>query len=81
MFSPEKKKKSKSKAQEWEFDIEKELGNPVELRKRKEGVQLRVQELKSLLRQGEDKKLFEETQTVLNGLLAAQKVIGRLERK
>jgi hypothetical protein len=76
-FSMEKGKKKKEIL---EFDMEKDLKDPANVRAMKEKINGRVQELKAILRQGEDKKAFEETQTLLHGYLAAQKVIQRIGR-
>ena len=46
-----------------------------------EQVEERILQLKSMLRQGDDKKAFEQAQTLLHGYLAVQKVIQRVNRK
>lgn len=82
MFGMDKKfKKKKGAIEEWEFDLEKQLENPTELRKLKTHIENRIQQLKNLLRQGEDKQTFDSAQTMLHGYLAVQKVLQRLERK
>ncbi len=80
MFGLGKEKKGPAFG-EWEFDLEKELKDAGAMRKQKEEINQRTQELKTMLRQGEDQKSFDETQTLLHGYLAAQKVIGRIGRK
>ncbi len=80
MFGLGKEKKGPAFA-EWEFDLEKELKDAGAMRKQKEEINQRTQELKTMFRQGEDQKSFDETQTLLHGYLAAQKVIGRIGRK
>jgi Family of unknown function (DUF5398) len=72
--------KGKNKKEILEFDMEKDLKDPGKMREMKEKINMRVQELKAVLRQGEDKKAFEETQTLLHGYLAAQKIIERMGR-
>ncbi|MBI3900793.1 MAG: DUF5398 family protein [Chlamydiia bacterium] len=74
-------KKTAQKLAEQEFDLEQELKDPGKLRAAKEQIATRVQQLKNLLRQGGDKKSFEDAQTLLHGFLAAQKVIQRINRK
>jgi len=78
MLGPDKKKKKPQ--EKWEFDLEKDLKAPANLRSMKEKVNARIQELKTVLRQGEDKKNFEDAQVLLHGYVAAQKVIQRAGR-
>lgn len=78
MFGMEKKKKKK--LPDWPFDLELEVKDPSALRKRKEEIASRVAELKAMLRQGEDKKSFDQAQTLLHGYLAMQKVVERAAR-
>ncbi len=78
MFGMEKKGKKKGKTEVWEFDLEKQLANPAEKKKQKETLDQRVLQLKTILRQGEDKKTFDDAQTLLHGYLAMQKVIQRI---
>ncbi len=73
--------KKKNKVAEINFDLEDELKDPGKLRAYKEKIEERVVQLKSMLRQGEDKKVFDQTQTLLHGYLALQKVIQRANRK
>lgn len=80
MFGMESTKKKK-KATDYSFDLENELKDPGKLRALKEKVEARIQQLKALLRTGEDKKTFDQAQTLLHGYLAVQKVIQRINRK
>lgn len=80
MFGMEGDKKKKNLT-DYSFDLENDLKDPGKLRAMKEQIEERVQSLKSLLRQGDDKKVFDQTQTLLHGFLAAQKVIQRVNRK
>lgn len=80
MFGMESTKKKK-KGAEFSFDLENDLKDPGKLRAFKEKVEARIQQLKILLRQGEDKKTFDQVQTLLHGYLAVQKVIQRINRK
>lgn len=76
-----KKDNSKKSVTDYSFDLEEDLKDPGKLRAIKEQVEERVQQLKSLLRQGEDKQKFDEIQTLLHGYLAIQRVIQRTNRK
>lgn len=80
MFGMEGTKKKK-KVEEYSFDLENELKDPGKLRALKERVEERIQQLKTLLRQGEDKNTFDQVQSLLHGYLAVQKVIQRVNRK
>lgn len=80
MFGMESDKKKKKTA-DFSFDLEEDLKDPAKLRATKEQIETRISELKSLLRQGKDKKNFDQTQTLLHGYLALQKVIQRVNRK
>lgn len=73
--------KKKKKVAEVTFDLEQDLKDPGKLRAMKEQVEERIAQLKGMLRQGEDKKSFDQTQTLLHGYLALQKVIQRVNRK
>ncbi len=75
------KNKGKKKTPEIKFDMENDLSDPVKLRKSQEEIATKIQKLKNLLRQGENKKTFDQTQAVLTGMLAAQKVINRINRR
>lgn len=79
MFGMESGKKKK--VAEYSFDLEEELKDPGRIRALKEKVEERIQQLKTMLRQGEDKKTFDQTQTLLHGYLAVLKVIQRVNRK
>ena len=80
MFGMESDKRKK-KAADYSFDLEEDLKNPGKLRATKEQIEERILQLKTHLRQGEDKKSFDETQTLLHGYLALQKVVQRVNRK
>ncbi len=80
MFGMEKDKK-RNKAADYSFDLEEDLKDPGKLRAAKEQIEERIVQLKTMLRQGEDKQSFDQTQTLLHGYLALQKVIQRVNRK
>lgn len=79
MFGMNKSKGPQSSREQ--FDLEKELSDPARLRATKEQLETRIQQLKTVMRQGGDQQSFDQAQTVLNGYLAAQKVVGRINRK
>lgn len=82
MFGMEKKGKKKvGGTEDWEFDLEKQLKNTSEMRTVKTQTEERITRLKNLLRQGEDKQMFDNCQTLLHGYLALQKVLGRVTGK
>jgi len=64
-----------------EFDLEKDLKNPSQLRAVKEKLETRVQQLKTAMRGGGDKEEFDQAQVLLHGYLACQKVVSRVNRK
>lgn len=80
MFGMQSDKK-KGTVADYSFDLEQDLKDPGKLRAMKERVEERITQLKTMLRQGEDKKVFDEAQTLLHGYLAVQKVIQRVNRK
>jgi hypothetical protein len=80
MFGMDSGKKRKKKA-EVSFDLEQDLKDPGKLRATKEQVDERINQLKGMLRQGEDKSSFDQIQTLLHGYLAVQRVIQRVNRK
>lgn len=71
----------KAAVETFEFDLEAELKDPGKLKATKEQVEERIQQLKTMLRQGDDKETFDKTQTLLHGYLALQKVFARVGRK
>ncbi len=71
----------KKKGQEVHFDLEEDLKDPIKLRALKEKIDARSKQLKDQLRQGENKKVFDQAQTLLHGYLAVQKVLERVNRK
>lgn len=75
------KEKDQNKVGDYQFELEKDLKDPGKLKAMKEQIEERVNQLKGILRQGEDKKVFDQTQTLLHGYLAVQKVIQRVNRK
>lgn len=64
-----------------EFDLEHDWKDPVKLRASKETVETRIQQLKTVMRQGGDKNSFDQAQLLLHGYLAIEKVMNRANRK
>lgn len=71
----------KKKKMDYSFDLEEDLKDPGKLRATKQQIEERITQLKNMLRQGDDKKSFDQTQTLLHGYLAMQRVIQRVNRK
>lgn len=79
MFGLENKKKGKPG--EFVFELEKELGDPKKHREIKERVESRIQEIKKMLRDGENKKEFERFGLILHGYTSLLKVMSRFNPK
>lgn len=79
MFGMESGKKKK--VADYSFDLENDLKDLGKLKALKEHIEEKIRQLKNMLRQGEDKKVFDQTQTLLHGYLAVQKVIQRVNQK
>ena len=76
-----KKESSGDSTNDYKFDFEVDLENPATLRAKNEEVEARILQLKKLLREGGDKKSFEDAQALLHAYLAVQKVMGRINQK
>lgn len=76
--SGDKKKKT---IPSYSFDVENDLKDLNKKTAIYQHLELRIQQLKLLLRQGDNKELFEQTQKLLHGYLARQRVLNRAERK
>jgi len=74
-------KQKKGIIPEYQFDVENDFKDPTKRKARKEQIATRVQQLKGMLRQGDDKELFDKTQTLLHGNLALKKVLERSQAK
>lgn len=74
------KEKKKTKTDDWVFDLENDAKHPTKSREIKDKINSCILELKNILRQGEDKQLFNDTNVLLNGYLAAQKVVQRIQK-
>jgi hypothetical protein len=80
MFGLEDHKKKK-KAEEFVFDLEKELKNPQKRQSIKKDVEARIQQIKNVLRSGEDKGEFDQFGILLHGYTSLLRVIGRFAPK
>lgn len=66
------------------YDLEVELNGPSAKEKEQELkklIQERVESLKTLLRKGEDREEFEQSETLLHGYLSLQKVVDKIKKK
>lgn len=80
MFGLEDQKKKK-KSTEFVFELEKELNDKKKYKEIQERIEKRIQEIKSLLREGENKKEFERFGLILHGYTSLQKVMSRFTPK
>lgn len=71
----------KKKGTEYIFDLEKELKNKNEHAKIKKNVEERIQQIKAILRSGEDKEEFDTYGILLHGYTSLLKVLGRFSGK
>lgn len=78
MFGLEDKKRKKEEAL---FDLEVDLKNAKKRREVKEKVDGRINELKLLLRGGQDKEEFDDLGILLHGYTSLLKVIARFGGK
>jgi hypothetical protein len=77
MFGLENRPKKPSG--EFHFELEKELGDPKKHKLLKTKVESQIQEIKKLLREGENKKDFESLALILHGFNAMLRVFSRFE--
>lgn len=80
MFGLEGHQKKK-KMPEFEFELEKELKSAKKHKELKVHVENRIQEIKNLLRDGENKKEFERFGLILQGYTSLLKVFSRFNPK
>lgn len=78
MFGLEGQKKQKKA---FEFELEKELSDPKKHKELKGHVENRIQEIKRMLRDGENKKEFERLGLILHGYTSLLKVFSRFNPK
>lgn len=76
MFGLENQKKKKN-TEEFVFDLEKDLKASKKNKELKKKIEDRIQEIKEVLRSGENKGEFDRFGTLLHGYTSLLKVIGR----
>ncbi len=79
MFGLEDKKKKK--LEEFVFDLEKELKIAKKHQEIKAKVEQRIQEIKRILRSGEEKEEFDDFGVLLHGYTSLLKVMSRFSPK
>lgn len=79
MFGLENKKRKNDKSTL--FDLEVDLASPKKKREIVAKIQERMGQLKSCLREGQDKEKFDEVAALLQGYAALSKVVGRFGTK
>lgn len=80
MFGLEKQKK-KPEYNEFVFELEKEFKNPVKNKEYKQRIEQRVQQIKEILRSGENQEEFDRFGLLLHGYTSLLKVMSRFEKK
>lgn len=80
MFGLEDHKKKKQ-SEEFVFDLEKDLKNPQKRQAIKKDIEERIQQVKSVLRSGEDKGEFDQFGILLHGYTSLLRVIERFAVK
>lgn len=80
MFGLEDQKKKKTN-EEFVFELEKELKNNKLHTEIKKKVEARIQQVKEILRSGEEKEDFEKFGAVLHGYTSLLKVMARFSAK
>lgn len=76
MFGLEKQNKKKA-VEEFVFELEKELKDPKTLDAIKKKIEGRIQKIKEILRDGENKEHFDQYGALLQGYTSLLKVISR----
>jgi len=71
----------KKKPEEYVFELEKELMDPTKHKEIKDKVESCIQEIKRILRDGENKKEFERFGLILHGYTSLLKVMSRFNPK
>jgi uncharacterized protein DUF5398 len=76
MFGLEDQKKKK-KAEEFIFDLEKDLKVSTTHKEMRAKVESRIQKIKEILREGENKEEFDQLGAILHGYTSLLKVMSR----
>lgn len=80
MFGLENQKKQKN-TEEFVFDLEKDLKNNKTQTELKKKMEARIQQIKEVLRSGENKEDFDKLGALLHGYTSMLKVIARFSPK
>jgi uncharacterized protein Veg len=80
MFGLGEEKKKKA-AEPFVYELEKEWKDPQKMRAAQQNIQLRLGQIKSLLRAGGSKEEVAKISTLLNGYGAVLKIMARSEAK
>lgn len=64
-----------------DFDLESEMRDPVKSQVIKRSVDEKIRILNASLREGQEKECFEKKQVLLNGYLALQRVLSRINQR
>lgn len=81
MFNLEKESGRGSKQERQLFDLEMEMQNIQSANKIKNQVKENITLLQGALRSGQEKELFEKFQVLVDGFLAVEKVLNRINQK
>jgi len=82
MFGLENQNQKKRKvADQFVFDLERDLVNSKKNKELKQKVEGRIQEIKEILRGGEDKQEFDKFGSLLHGYTSLLKVMARFSAK
>lgn len=79
MFGLENKKNKQT--EEFIFDLEKDLKDPKKRQEMKKKIEKRIQDIKEILRSGENKEEFDQFGVILHGYTSLLKVMARLSPK
>lgn len=71
---------SKEKDKNFRFDLENELKEAKKTQEIKATVRERMQQIKGVLREGENQEAFDQLGTLLHGYVSLLKVISRIEQ-
>jgi penicillin V acylase-like amidase (Ntn superfamily) len=74
-------KENEEKKPAFTFDLETQLSDTKEQKKIIEKIEGKLQVIKNLLREGENKENYEKLGWILYGYLSIMKVSGRIKRK
>jgi helix-turn-helix protein len=80
MFGLESQKKKK-KVEEFVFDLEKDLKVARKQKQLKKQVEAKIQQVKEILRSGENKEEFDQFGVILHGYTSLLKVMSRFGAK